>query len=833
MIKWWVRTLILLGAFILSVAISFSLANQAFDDRMIVLGAPTLPRISFQVAGETINHTFGYVNEMELTSMRRTITPISTTGNLIVNLELNNNHIIAVGYEVFTLDGRRLLQEGNPQTTEEQTIELRLGGVFGKEAQGEGDTVELDSAAIDAGSGAPMREAVLRITLFTEERAVYFYTRIIPEEDLHIRELLNFARTFHQNTFMEVAATDVSRFLEWGTSSLNNGVQSVTLQSELSQIQWGGLAPQIRGEVEWSVYETNPSYTSILATYQVVSNQLESGSGIFNVREFFRARYVVEDGDIIFQKYYRTMNQLFTGTEAINEEGIYLGIGPRGERIMANEEETVVAFVQERELWVYSKARNQLAMVFSFTEDQREDRRSLNDQHNIRIIEVDEFGNTTFAVYGYMNRGAHEGMVGVSVFYYSMETNSVEEKAFISSNQAFGRNLDDAGNRVQYSAKQGIVYFITGGTLYEIDTTTNQQTIIFEGLQSDQYVFSDNGNFLAWQFDGERNSATTLRVKDLRTGETHSIFSTGGTFIRPLGFINDDFIYGFLREEDNGRTTTGQTVLPAYRLEIADVYREVVKNYQRDVFIESVEVEGNQIILNLLNEINGVYHPIDQYIIFYTYEEAEPTIFLRNARGAVFAGTLEIRFTEGTSGDRPILLRPQKVLVESPPRAYLRERPIGDEFYVYALGRLQGAFGSASDAVMLADELFGVVLTNTGNYVWERGNRFLQFNTHTEEFSISPGEDPRQALESYMRNKNARKIDFTGVNLLQMLYVINRGYPVICVFDDNTAVLITAFTLDMVTYMNPRTGESYIRHFNEVNERARNGGNVFIGFIPE
>ena len=34
----------------------------------------------------------------------------------------------------------------------------------------------------------------------------------------------------------------------------------------------------------------------------------------------------------------------------------------------------------------------------------------------------------TFAVYGYMNRGEHEGQVGVAVYYYNVEQSSVEEK---------------------------------------------------------------------------------------------------------------------------------------------------------------------------------------------------------------------------------------------------------------------------------------------------------------------------------------------------------------------------------------------------------------------
>ena len=833
MIKLWVRILILLGAFFLSVIISFSLANQTFEDRVIVLGASTLPTISFEVEGEKLNHSFGFVNEMALTSVRSTITPLPGTRPLTVHVEGNQNHIITVGYEVFTLDGRTLLTEGSSELTNEWTLELDLRHVFGLQTtDGQGASEGGDEGRSNTGGFLiQVREAVLRITLFTETRSVYFYTRIIPDENLHMRELLNFARTFHQNTFIDVAAGDVGRFLEMGGNPLNNGLQSVTLYSDGNQIQWGGLAPEIQGEVSWSIFETNPSYTSILATYQVTSREQGLEGATFNVREFFRVRFV--DDEVMFQKYHRTMNQMFTGVGGISEEAIFLGLAPTEKQIKVNEDEEVVAFVQERELWVYNNNRNQLALVFSFADGHEGDLRSRNDQHNLRVIDVDEYGNTTFAVYGYMNRGIHEGMVGLSIFHYNMETNSVEEKAFISSNKGFGRSLDGVANLIHFSNQLEMVYFVAGGTLYEIDTNNNRQRVIFEGLTPGQYAFSENGNYLAWQADGEVHSATTLSLKDLRSGEIHNIFAHGDTFIRPLGFINEDLIYGFLREGDLGRDTSGAVLLPAYQIEIMDSYGEVVKSYQDGTFIESIEIEGNQIILNRVVWENDFYRNIDQYFIIYIYEEEEAQVFLRNVQSDTLGPALEIAFIDRTSETSPSMLRPQKVIIEEPLRVELHERIIGDELYVYALGKLQGIFTDAAQAVTMAESLYGVVLTSRGSYAWERGNRFLEFNTHTEPFSTGAGETSLQALEGFMRNKNARRIDFTGASLLQMLYVINRGYPVISVLDENHGVLITAFTLETVTYMDPRTGEDYIRTFHEVSEMARGSGNVFIGFIPE
>ena len=76
---------------------------------------------------------------------------------------------------------------------------------------------------------------------------------------------------------------------------------------------------------------------------------------------------------------------------------------------------------------MYNKKNEELTKVFSFAEEDTQDVRSLNDQHAVRIISMDDHGNIAFAVYGYMNRGQHEGHVGVNIYYYDIEKNDIEK----------------------------------------------------------------------------------------------------------------------------------------------------------------------------------------------------------------------------------------------------------------------------------------------------------------------------------------------------------------------------------------------------------------------
>ena len=49
----------------------------------------------------------------------------------------------------------------------------------------------------------------------------------------------------------------------------------------------------------------------------------------------------------------------------------------------------------------------------------------------VKILDVEENGNVSFMVYGYMNRGTHEGEVGIEICYYSSLLNTIEEQIFI------------------------------------------------------------------------------------------------------------------------------------------------------------------------------------------------------------------------------------------------------------------------------------------------------------------------------------------------------------------------------------------------------------------
>ena len=177
-------------------------------------------------------------------------------------------------------------------------------------------------------------------------------------------------------------------------------------------------------------------YQVILLEY-IMSSVGESGnSEYYNVEEYYRVRVGAEK--IYLLSFERTMEEIFRGEgDQISKDMIDLGIRSENVSYKTNETGNVICFVQQGELWSYNQIENNLTRVFSFRSQEGMDIRENYQEHDIRILRVDEGGSLDFVVYGYMNCGEHEGQVGVSVCHYDGVTNTVEEMLFVPTTLSY------------------------------------------------------------------------------------------------------------------------------------------------------------------------------------------------------------------------------------------------------------------------------------------------------------------------------------------------------------------------------------------------------------
>ncbi len=811
------RRLIKIGVltvvFFTALVVGSLVINRGTDDKIVDMGAPSLPRISFLLGDQTVNPLCGYVRDMDITTMRDTITPLEQNGSLSMNIEGDAGQVRDIRYEVSSLDGKETYMEGKEEVPEN------------------GDAVVLDLGKALPGA---LQEGVLKVILDMEGgEAVNYYTRIILPEELVVSECFSFAQDFHTKALAQDKSAGLERYLEPGEASDNTTYQTVNIHSDITHILWGALSPQVIGDVEWDIQESNSVYTSLLAKYQTVCKDENGESGVYNVREFFRVRSV--KGTIYLLDYNRDMEKVFTGNDqSLSQSGIVLGIASGDIQYETDQDETMVAFVQERDLWLYDTEASEFTQIFSFADQEGSDVRSRNGSHTVRITGVDNEGNVSFIVCGYMNRGTHEGESGVGVYYFDKAETLVTEKAFISSTSAPAITTETFAQMVYYAQSRDILYTLVDGTLYEINVADDKQTVLAKDMEEKDYVLSEDGGMLAYRTAGEEKDAAEIQVMDLESGEGYTVAAKDGEDVRPLGFISGDFIYGKIKSEDKGQDVSGKKIEPMYEVEIRNSQNKVEASYSftdQGLYTTDILIEDNLLTLNRVEKSGNRYQSTSQEYITNNTERKETKVTAESYSTDVMGRQIRLTLSDGVRDLEPGVEKAGFAAEGKTLQLTLDKDSEETRFYVYGMGGFAGMYDRAGDAVRAAEEVSGVVVSSDQIYVWERGNRDLSYFIDASAFAREGEETSLEACERYMQSYEAQKIDLTGCMLEQVLYVINQGCPVTALVSADHAVLLTGYTTTDITYIDPDTGEESTVGMSTMQEMTEAGGNVFIGYI--
>ncbi|MCD7921067.1 MAG: hypothetical protein LUG27_01205 [Clostridiales bacterium] len=823
----WKQCLILAAVFIAGLFVFEKLTNHETQDLTADMAEASLPVVYLIEGDEQVNELHGYTTEMDATSVRDTITPVESGGVLPISVDLYGNEITSISYEVRSLDTTRLVQQ----------------------SEAENLSVSEDIATADLSiqnlltSG---EEYLLILNVTVDGEPCYFYTRIIQEEDSHISECISFVKEFHEITMDKDRQSELSSYMEPQSGEDNTTLQTVTINNSLSQACWGDFEGTEVTEPTASIKELNDSYNVILLTY-ILSSADESGNvEYYNVEEYYRVRYGTEKMYLL--SFERTVEEIFQGNESdLQSDALVLGIRSSDVDYMSNEAGTVVCFVQQGELWSYNTESNNLTQVFSFRTSGEMDVRENYDEHDIRIIRTNESGSVDFIVYGYMNRGEHEGEVGISVCYYDSTTNTVEEQLFIPSSNSYQIMKEEIG-QVMYISDTGRFYLVIGDQVHCVNMETMEDSVFISDLTKGNYESSADGRYLAWT-EGEAAEATTLHLTDLESGTTTDIDAADGYYIRPLGFLESDCIYG-LAAEDN--VSEESDIFAMSRLVIVDSSDEelsVLKTYESDgTYVTDVTVEDGNIYLQRVTYSDGVYVEVESDTIYNRDMQDEDLVYVSSVSSDIKQTEVTLQMSLTVSGT-PALLTPKLILSEESATLALTDSDEGSAYYVYAKGKVLLGTDSVSEAVISADENRGVVVGENQTYVWKRAKVSSQTLTVTAadgdssqsralsillaqlnlsadvDELLASGSSAYEILEGTV--SEGAVYNLTGCSVEQILYFVGTGMPVYAVLDGQ-AVLIIGYTDSNISIYDPLINQITVKTITAATEEFAASGNVFI-----
>ncbi len=825
-----------------SIAIFSKILNLGSTDMTREMSKASLPVVYMKVNNHNINKSYGYVSDILANYIRRPVTPINANRTLDIHVNTYGTAVASVGYEIRSIDTKRLIEDTMLESFEYQKEVISATFAFK-------DLMEEDT------------EYLLVTKLITGDgKEIKYYSRIINTSEIALSDKMEFVYDFSDKTFDEVKAPELKKYMESNSEGDNSSFAYVNIHSSFKQLTWGTLKPEVIGDKNLDIISIDKQSATMKLSYRVfIKNK------VHNVEEYFRI--TLGKKRMHLMDYERIMNRCI-GSELENDLVVNGKIvnGIVNEKITFTESPnaSIVVFTQQNGLFSFNQSTGQLARIFSFWNSDNSDERTFHNEHGIKALSIDEAGNINFIVYGYMNRGDHEGSVGVTLYYYDAVVNTVEEQLFIPYNKSFDILKADI-EQLSYINIRNQLFILLDGNIYGINLEALSVEIIAKDLDENKFVSTTDNSVIAWQTGDSVSDFTSIQFYPLDAMNPETIDAKSGTVIKPLGFIGEDLVCGTARKDDISKDYTGRTIVPMYKIEIKDNTGNILMKYEKDgVYVTDIEITDEMLELSrVVKEEAGYYRPTDNDQILNNGAE----IVTKNVYDYVITEEMETTYqivlAKEKTYDSVKVITPKEVVFEGNRSILLQNLEKLNKYFFYENGHLNGIYLMASDAVIAAEDSYGNVVNDGMHYIWQSENRKASAKLDeistvkiTDEQALEGLDSISVCLEQMLEYngifKDADSIlsgsktvfsvlsdnlpekqifDLTGCSLDSILYYVSCGSPVIAFTENNMAVLIVGYDSNNVLIYDPIVGEIIKRGRYDAKAYFDFYGNRYVSYL--
>ena len=791
---------------------------------------PTLPVVYTSVYGTQVNMMHGYLQDMGNEAVSDCITVLPQNRRLELRITEYGNMISGISYEVRSLDLEHFIEKTEVDEFRRENDSLYVTLPIQ-------NLIERD------------QQYLLSIHVDTGENTVNYYTRIIWTDNDNARQMISFAEEFARKTFDYEQARSLTTYLEINAAEDNSDLGTVGIRSNFSQLTWAETDMQLATDIDITLREFDGIMGAVELHYMTTRENEFGATERYQVVDEYTMR--VGSERIYLMDYVRHTNQIFEGNKHLFA-GKRISLGITNEKMLQtlkSENGQYIAFTADRELWTYDQRRKHAVNVFSFRSGVDDGARANYDKHDIKILSAEDNGDIDFIVYGYMNRGRHEGWNGIVYYHYSRTNDTITERFFIPLVKTYEKIRLELSELCTKGGND-MLYLKQNNSIVAIDLKSLEMLDIASGLTEGSYAVNAEQTHLAWQ-EGSLYASETLNIMDLSSGNTQTVSAADGDYIRVLGFMEQDLVYGLAHRGDEWILSNCVKGLPMYRLEIISDQLEILKEYERaDNYVTEVSTEGNRIHLNLAvknaaQDINHAYLDSGSDTIIYQNETVISKLqyigsYTSTDREKIYYVTLddEIKTTRNLR-----ISVPRRISYENTGNIELA-KPVrnstGPYFYSYAQGRLIGKEENFSRAVQNCYDGMGWVTDENGYILYNRTDREALAG-------ISYPNEDMEAFAQHLSGFTASSryedgwvlLNGQGLSLQQALYYVYKGYPVILYLEDMNYLFLCGYDNFNVRFYNAGAAdaasdqERYILMGREDAERfTEEHQNDFICGIP-
>ena len=871
-----VRVIVMIMVFVITIYFVNIFENRNYKNLAKEMNDAELPLAYVSYGDTLLNCMHGYTSDVDITLLRDSITPIDEQKHIEILVQNDKKYASGYSYEIRSIAGDSLVEKGDIEAAD----------------NGSG----YDELDINVRMDLKKDMEYMLVVKASSEKglAASYYTRIVVNDDYHEAELLKAVQDFHDASFdfnaLETESVIGTYKTEYAGASTGDsfGLGHVNLANDYADIMWDGLKPTVVSDINIYIKEIDVNYAVIEMEYNASSITDQDVTSYYAVKEFYKAGYSLvevsdseaggEDsygdasyGDASYDEEYsytdeesqggqaeetshtepkitmfsydRYVDEYFdrTGIDALNN--VYeIGIVSSDDleyRYVKNNRK--IAFVRNGQLWMYDYDQGEIIRVYSFCADDYTEDAATYDAHNINIMEFADDGNLTFSVYGYMNRGDHEGKLGIGLFTFDYSTLEVDELLFVECNVPYEAMKTETSRLTYYDGQK--FYYMMGGKVNAVDIKNRKQSYIAENLSAGDVKVSADMSVMAFGENEDQSRNTRITLMNMKTGNSYDITAGDGECLICYGFKDSDMVYGVSDIADAGvdadlesfsetkYSEESRDNIPAKRLYIVGSDGSQIKEYAKDgCYLMQVDVNANLLYLTRGEKSNGKFVAIKDDFITFKEDDSKQTI------GTVHNSSI-------TGYDRLYFTVPENIYLSYIPNLNITKEKIDDQnssmimtierekvtYHVYDNLGLSKIYDVAGDAINYAESVAGIVVSSDGEVIY-RKMESQEYNTiaagifhhstgtvdasltdclymvlnyqgvQVTEDEIKQYSDPMTILNTLGKKKG---INVTGLSLDMLLGYVSDGIPVISRIDDGRYVLIVSYNDEDVRYYDP------------------------------
>jgi len=871
-----VRVIVMIMVFVITIYFVNIFENRNYKNLAKEMNDAELPLAYVSYGDTLLNCMHGYTSDVDITLLRDSITPIDEQKHIEILVQNDKKYASGYSYEIRSIAGDSLVEKGDIEAAD----------------NGSG----YDELDINVRMDLKKDMEYMLVVKASSEKglAASYYTRIVVNDDYHEAELLKAVQDFHDASFdfnaLETESVIGTYKTEYAGASTGDsfGLGHVNLANDYADIMWDGLKPTVVSDINIYIKEIDVNYAVIEMEYNASSITDQDVTSYYAVKEFYKVGYSLvevsdseadgEDsygdasyGDASYDEEYsytdeesqggqaeetshtepkitmfsydRYVDEYFdrTGIDALNN--VYeIGIVSSDDleyRYVENNRK--IAFVRNGQLWMYDYDQGEIIRVYSFCADDYTEDAATYDAHNINIMEFADDGNLTFSVYGYMNRGDHEGKLGIGLFTFDYSTLEVDELLFVECNVPYEAMKTETSRLTYYDGQK--FYYMMGGKVNAVDIKNRKQSYIAENLSAGDVKVSADMSVMAFGENEDQSQNTRITLMNMKTGNSYDITAGDGECLICYGFKDSDMVYGVSDIADAGvdadlesfsetkYSEESRDNIPAKRLYIVGSDGSQIKEYAKDgCYLMQVDVNANLLYLTRGEKSNGKFVAIKDDFITFKEDDSKQTI------GTVHNSSI-------TGYDRLYFTVPENIYLSYIPNLNITKEKIDDQnsymimtierekvtYHVYDNLGLSKIYDVAGDAINYAESVAGIVVSSDGEVIY-RKMESQEYNTiaagifhhstgtvdasltdclymvlnyqgvQVTEDEIKQYSDPVTVLNTLGKKKG---INVTGLSLDMLLGYVSDGIPVISRIDDERYVLIVSYNDEDVRYYDP------------------------------